>query len=72
MIHVALRRSTIKFENVASNTQVSGTLQIDGDGHFEINGQPADGTTLSDSYGYVTNGMEGERVVFYRQHLRSH
>ncbi|HYT87589.1 MAG TPA: hypothetical protein VEL76_02615 [Gemmataceae bacterium] len=41
-----------------------GRFRIGSDDHFTIKGRLADGTAVGGEFGYVTNGMAGERACF--------
>lgn len=55
---------TIRFENVPPGAQVSAPFRIVGDDHYAVRGQMADGQTIADDCGYVSNGMEGVLATF--------
>ena len=63
-IVVSGSNSTVMFANVPHGGEESATVRINGDGSFRVQGRLADGTVLSGSFGYVTNGMMGEHARF--------
>ena len=63
-IRIATRASTVSFENISDGELVTPRFHIAGDDSFTVTGKLADGTDLGGNYGYVTNGMFGERARF--------
>ena len=61
-LEVALPWETIRFEPLADGQSQTRSFAIKHDAEFKVAGQLADGTTVSASDGYVTNGQYGEVV----------
>lgn len=61
---VSVGGETIRFENLPSGGQASAPFRIAGDGHYAVRGELADGKTVADDCGYVTNGMDGVQATF--------
>lgn len=63
-LSITISDETTRLENLKSDESRVFPFSIQSDDHFEVEGQLADGTQLKDSFGYVTNGMHGERAEF--------
>jgi hypothetical protein len=64
LLAITVGGEAIRFENVPAGDQASARFRIVGDDHFAVRGQMADGTTITDDCGYVTNGMYGVLATF--------
>ena len=63
-LRITITRETILFENVADGAEVAAPFRIGADDHFVVAGRLADGSAIGGNFGYVTNGMAGERARF--------
>jgi hypothetical protein len=61
---VTVGGETIHFEGISDGATASAPFRIRSDDHFAVSGELADGTAFGGDYGYVTNGMYGERARF--------
>src|SRR5690349_13092032 len=61
---VTINGETARIENIPASASRSGRFSIGTDDHFVIRGRLADESEIAAEYGYVTNGMYGERAEF--------
>jgi hypothetical protein len=64
LLEIAIGGETVAFRNMADGATVTAAFTIATDDHFAVEGRLADGTRLGGKFGYVTNGMCGERAAF--------
>src|SRR5688572_14902946 len=64
LLRVRISGEDIVFRDVPAGGGVSVAFSIRSDDHFAVEGRLADGTDIRGEFGYVTNGMSGQRVRF--------
>lgn len=62
LLKVTISGETTVHRNVPDGAAVTAPFPIHSDDHFAVEGQLADGTPVGGNFGYVTNGMSGERA----------
>jgi len=64
-LRITISQEAIRFEDVPDGIDVTAPFRIGSDDHFVVVGRLADGTNIGGDFGYVTNGMAGERAHFF-------
>jgi hypothetical protein len=63
-LRVTTGGETITLPEVPAGGEVTAAFPIRSDDHFAVGGMLAHGTAVGGEFGYVTNGMSGQRARF--------
>src|SRR5262249_22774474 len=63
-LRVTTGGETITLREVAAGAEATAAFRTGSDDHFTLEGRLADGTAVEGEFGYVTNGMSGQRARF--------
>lgn len=64
LLRVTTGGETAVFRDLPDGAAATAPFRIQTDDHFAVEGRLEDGTGLGGNFGYVTNGMSGQRARF--------